>query len=123
MKICSKCKIEKDESKFWKNKNNKSGYEGVCIECRTKARNKNREKNNIIDEKPKELNTLYTLLNKHKINAKIDHNYDKEFELHSVGIVNDKGIEIAWHQHYSLVRVISVIVDDIKYYIKKMNII
>lgn len=35
-KICSKCKIEKDISDFHRNRRNKDGYEGVCVECKKK---------------------------------------------------------------------------------------
>ena len=33
MKICSKCKIKKPNTSFWKSKKNKDGDQGYCIEC------------------------------------------------------------------------------------------
>ena len=35
MKICAKCKVEKDFSCFWKRKQIKDGYNTRCIECLT----------------------------------------------------------------------------------------
>ena len=34
MKICNKCKIEKDFSEFYKNKTTKDGYRNDCILCK-----------------------------------------------------------------------------------------
>ncbi len=33
MKVCSKCKIKKDESEFYKHKNKKDGLKNLCKEC------------------------------------------------------------------------------------------
>jgi len=33
MKVCSKCKVEKDYSAFYKAKANKDGFQGYCKEC------------------------------------------------------------------------------------------
>ncbi len=35
VKICSKCKIEKDVSEFYKGKNTKDGYQSQCKSCRS----------------------------------------------------------------------------------------
>lgn len=40
MKICSKCKIEKDESEYYKNARSKDGKETVCKECLYLLKNK-----------------------------------------------------------------------------------
>ena len=53
MKICSKCKVEKDESEFYKNKSTKSGLHHYCKKCHNK---------NIQSEKRKE----YLKSEKHK---------------------------------------------------------
>ena len=37
MKVCSKCKVEKDESEFYKNKSRKSGLEPWCKTCKNSA--------------------------------------------------------------------------------------
>jgi len=34
MKVCSKCKVEKDESEFYRNKYNKDGLHSLCKECK-----------------------------------------------------------------------------------------
>ena len=43
IKICSKCKIEKSQSYFSKNKTNKSGLSDTCKECSQKYYIKNKE--------------------------------------------------------------------------------
>ena len=41
MKKCSKCKIEKDLSEFWKHKINKDGLRNICKECVRKYKKEN----------------------------------------------------------------------------------
>ena len=38
MKVCSKCKVEKDESEFGKDKGKKNGIRSECKECRKEYR-------------------------------------------------------------------------------------
>ena len=45
MKICKRCSIELDLSKFGKNKNNKDGFSIYCLDCETKRGKEYREKN------------------------------------------------------------------------------
>jgi hypothetical protein len=45
MKICKRCSIELDVSKFGKNKNNKDGFSIYCLECEIKRAKEYREKN------------------------------------------------------------------------------
>lgn len=45
MKICSKCKIEKEIDHFYKSKNNKDGYTGKCKECIKDTVNTYRDRN------------------------------------------------------------------------------
>lgn len=33
MKACTKCKVEKDESEFWKKKRGKNGLDAQCKDC------------------------------------------------------------------------------------------
>ena len=44
MKVCSRCKVEKDFSEFHKDKNHKDGLQGQCKDCGKKYRENNREK-------------------------------------------------------------------------------
>lgn len=45
MKKCSKCKVEKDSSEFYRCRRNKDGRQGRCIECDRKRVNEWRKKN------------------------------------------------------------------------------
>ena len=38
MKICSKCKVEKSDEEFYKNKKSKDGLRSVCVECKEEYR-------------------------------------------------------------------------------------
>ncbi len=67
MKICTKCKIEKDLSKFSKDKSRKDGLSYVCKECENK-RNKKYHKAN--KEKINERQKDYHKNNKEQINER-----------------------------------------------------
>lgn len=45
MKICSGCKLEKNDGDFWVRKNRKSGLASRCFECESIIRKKKRENN------------------------------------------------------------------------------
>lgn len=45
MKICSKCKIEKESSEFHKNKNGKFGVHSICKNCKNKYKVKYNSEN------------------------------------------------------------------------------
>lgn len=66
MKVCSKCKVEKDEALFFKDRSTKDGLYAYCKECKAAIRACNRQKIN-------ETNRKYRAANKEKfagINAK-----------------------------------------------------
>ena len=67
MKICSKCKIEKDESEFNKEKTRK---DGLGIYCRICARERNAKYRNENPEKEKKKSANYYLENKEIISEK-----------------------------------------------------
>jgi hypothetical protein len=71
MKICTKCKKEKDFTEFNSRKNSKSGYRSNCKECR---RNRDRNnalkiKDNILPSKKRDYKKYYELY-KNKINER-----------------------------------------------------
>lgn len=92
MKICSKCKKEKDESEFYKSKQTKDGLRYQCIICMKKDRDNyfknNKEKvhatcgkyrkNN--KEKEKQRHKNYEEKNKDKIKIKKKERYNKNKE-------------------------------------------
>ena len=59
-KICSKCKEEKSLNMFYKRKNSKDGYTGVCSSCESK-RKKTYRKNN--PEKSKRERVRFRIIN------------------------------------------------------------
>lgn len=55
MKVCSKCRNEKEDTEFWKRNNRSSGVNSECKECAKARRTKNyKEKNAEFREKRKE---------------------------------------------------------------------
>lgn len=64
MKVCSKCKVEKDESEFYKEKSSKSGFRSICKICNNQAAKEWCEKNK---DKAKEMVDRYYKNNKDKI--------------------------------------------------------
>lgn len=74
MKVCSKCKIEKDESEFGKHKTMFSGLRSSCKECHNQGNKKYRE-----NLKPMErLNNMNTT-EKQLINKIFNESYDIQF--------------------------------------------
>jgi hypothetical protein len=69
MKVCSRCKVSKEDINFFKDKNKKDGMESCCKECK---------KNNINLEKQNLYNIEYYTKNKEKINNYSNLNYNKE---------------------------------------------
>lgn len=69
MKVCSKCKVEKELYDFYKSSRNKSGYRSQCISCDKKYKELN-------EEKIKNLGKKYREKNKEKISLR-----DKKYYL------------------------------------------
>ena len=97
MKICSKCKIEKPFSDFYKDKSTKSGLRSQCIQCikvkyedpvereKERIRKKNWVENNPekvmrYNEKTKEQRKKYRELNKESIKIRQQEWYEKNKE-------------------------------------------
>ena len=55
MKVCNNCKIEKDESEYYKRKGTKDGLQYICIPCKKDIDKKQYEKNS---ESKKEANAV-----------------------------------------------------------------
>jgi len=72
IKICGRCKIEKEVCYFGKNKNTISGYRSSCNECRKKESKEYREKNS---KKRKETIEKYNKKNRDIINKKSKERY------------------------------------------------
>ena len=70
MKICTKCKMEKDFSEFGKNKKSKDGLRYDCRTCRTEYYHNNLESIN-------EARQIYNLVNSDKIKQKRKEHYQK----------------------------------------------
>ena len=66
MKVCSKCKIEKDESEFNKNKSTKSGLSRYCKECRKINKYKEHQKEYQKSNKYKEYRKKYRSTEEYK---------------------------------------------------------
>ena len=75
MKNCTKCKIEKKLTEFWKDKCARDGLSFQCKECRNKQKKEYRLNNK---NKIKEHNKEYRLNNKDKINK-----HNKEYRLNN----------------------------------------
>jgi hypothetical protein len=73
-KICSKCKIKKELSEFYKNKKKKDGLCGYCKSCWSIFHKEYRVKNS---EKEKDRHSKYRLENKEKIKKWRDDNKEK----------------------------------------------
>lgn len=56
MKICTKCKLEKDLDEFYKTKTTKDGYTYNCKSCHEKYREDNREKQRLYMQNLRERN-------------------------------------------------------------------
>lgn len=76
MKICARCKEDKDENKFGKNSNKKDGLQNYCKECRKEYYKNNIEKKKAYDKEyyinnkdnKDEQNKKYFRENRNKIN-------------------------------------------------------
>ena len=88
MKSCSKCKLDKELTLFYKCSKNKSGYRSQCITCENEYKEANRDKlkgyfKNRRDVKKEELKTKaseYYLINKEKIISKSKEYYENNKE-------------------------------------------
>jgi hypothetical protein len=59
MKVCSKCKVEKDEIEFYKNKSKSDGLSTYCKKCSCGASSEFRKKNSTYWNKYKEKRKLW----------------------------------------------------------------
>lgn len=114
MKVCSRCKTEKELDQYYKCKKSKSGYEGVCKQCRNDSRKIIKEKSN------DPLKKLYDFLNKNLKTAKVKYEYDKPFNQHILEVFDGEKT-VGYHQYDKLERVIEVVIDDINEYILKFK--
>lgn len=81
MKVCSKCKVEKDEIEFYKRKEAKDGLYSMCKFC-DKERSKKYHINNI--EKIREYQKEYKLNNAEKLKE-----YKKQYRLNNAEKLNE----------------------------------
>lgn len=85
MKICSKCKLTKDISLFYKNKARHDGIQSSCIECTKNSRSKNKERNALLNHNNRVKNPNKYLFKYAKRRSK-QHNLDFDLELDDIQI-------------------------------------
>ena len=77
MKVCSKCKIEKASTEFYKDSRRKSGLYSSCKRCFNETSSKSYRKNIEIN---KETARKYRIENREQINNKAKENYQRNIE-------------------------------------------
>jgi hypothetical protein len=89
MKICSKCKIERELSQFYKDKSSKDGHRSNCVKCSKLSRDKERDREwrNLNKDKRREYDKSrvynrewkkeYYLKNREKILSQRKNDYEK----------------------------------------------
>lgn len=77
MKTCSKCKEDKPYSEYYKNKNCKDGYRGVCKSCCYEVQKEYRKNN---QDKVRAYDTEYRLKNKERLSEYYKTWYDQNIE-------------------------------------------